>query len=53
VRVLEDGVDREAGRHAAEWDGRDQRGAAAASGVYFYRFRAADYEKTGRMVLLK
>ena len=41
VRVLADGP-REAGRHAAGWDGRDDRGAAAASGSYLYRLELVD-----------
>ncbi len=36
VRTLADG-DLPAGRHRADWDGRDDRGQAAAAGVYLIR----------------
>ena len=44
---------REAGRHTVVWNGRDDADRTAASGVYFYRIQAADFEATQRMVLLK
>ena len=37
----------------ATWDGRDDRGRAVATGVYFYRLVAGDYSQTRKMVLLK
>lgn len=42
-----------AGRHTLSWEGRDFRGDPVASGVYFYRLRAGDYEQTRKMVLIK
>jgi len=42
-----------AGRHEVVWDGHDDAGHAAASGVYFYRVRAGDVTQTGKMVLVK
>lgn len=42
-----------AGEHVARWDGRDEHGNPAASGVYFYRLDAGKYTATRRMVLLK
>jgi hypothetical protein len=36
VARLDQGI-RDAGKHTAEWDGRDARGRAVESGVYFYR----------------
>jgi subtilisin-like proprotein convertase family protein len=52
VRVLADGFE-EAGYHQAVWDGRDDRGQAVASGVYFARMEAEGFEASTRMVLLK
>ena len=39
VRALVDG-EMNVGRHEISWDGRNQSGAAAASGIYFYRLVA-------------
>jgi flagellar hook assembly protein FlgD len=52
VRVLEDSF-REAGRHAAVWDGRDGTGRRVAAGVYFVRLQAAGGELTRKIVLLR
>ncbi|MCK6620132.1 MAG: T9SS type A sorting domain-containing protein [Calditrichaceae bacterium] len=52
----------EAGSHRVAWNGRDERGNAAASGVYLYHFQAGEfsrsrlpgaYRQTGKMVLLR
>jgi flagellar hook assembly protein FlgD len=42
-----------AGRHEAVWDGRDDRGQAMASGVYFCKLVANNFSQTKKMVLLK
>ncbi|MCK4605691.1 MAG: T9SS type A sorting domain-containing protein, partial [candidate division Zixibacteria bacterium] len=42
-----------AGDHTITWNGLDAAGNSAASGVYFYRFEAAGYTETKKMVLLK
>jgi len=52
VRVLVDEA-RPAGNYTELWDGRDSRGAAVASGLYFYRFDAGTFTRTRKMVLLK
>jgi hypothetical protein len=41
------------GVHHKVWDGRDDQGNQVASGVYFYRLRAGDFEDTRKMVLMK
>ena len=35
------------------WDGRNSSGTSVASGIYFYRMKAGDFEKTRKMVLMK
>ncbi len=52
VRVLVDEV-REAGSYEAVWDGTNDEGRGIASGIYFCRMEAGEYERTLKMVLLK
>jgi len=42
-----------AGAHVLSWDGRDDSGRQAASGVYLYQIRTNDYSATQRMLLLR
>ena len=42
-----------AGYHQVVWDGRDGRGRAVSSGLYFYRFAADEFIRSGRMLLLQ
>ena len=35
------------------WDGKDERGSAVASGLYFYAVRSAGRAVTGKMLLLR
>jgi hypothetical protein len=44
---------RGAGQHVARWDGRDARGRASSSGVYFVRLDANTMTATRKIVLLK
>lgn len=52
VRTLHDG-DMEAGYHNLSWNGDDENGNTAASGVYFYRVQSKGYTATKKMTLLK
>lgn len=42
-----------AGHHSVEWNGRDNSGRGVASGIYFYRMRAGNYNDTRKMMLVK
>jgi hypothetical protein len=53
VRTLTSGRRWDAGSHALTWEGRDDRGQAVASGVYFTRLQAGAEVRTGRVVLAK
>ncbi len=44
---------RGAGQHVARWDGRDARGRASSSGVYFVRLESDGTTETRKIVLLK
>lgn len=52
VRTLVDGA-RPAGVYRARWDGRDDRGRTAATGLYLVRLAAGGVTRTERLVLLK
>jgi len=42
-----------AGQHSVIWDGRDSSGKSVSSGIYFYKLKAANFEKTRKMILMK
>ncbi|HEX6791863.1 MAG TPA: M6 family metalloprotease domain-containing protein [Candidatus Krumholzibacteria bacterium] len=42
-----------AGVYSLEWNGRDDRGVAVSSGVYFYRITAGSFNDVRKMTLLK
>ena len=50
-RLLDE--DLPAGLKEVVWDGRNQRGQPAASGLYFYELRAGKESMTRKMLLLK
>ena len=52
VRTLVDG-EWPAGAHRAAWDGRDEAGETAASGVYLVRLRSGAGIATRRLLLLR
>jgi hypothetical protein len=52
VRTLQTGV-LTAGEHLVRWDGRDDRGASAASGTYSVRLEAAGAARTVKLILVK
>ncbi|NIO29577.1 MAG: T9SS type A sorting domain-containing protein [Candidatus Latescibacteria bacterium] len=52
VRTLVNDVE-SPGQNTAIWYGRNDNGQNVASGVYFYRMTAPDFEKTYKMVLLR
>jgi parallel beta-helix repeat protein len=42
-----------AGQKSVEWNGRNQNGRAVATGIYFCRMTAGDFNQTRKMILLK
>ena len=52
IRTFDQGY-QPAGSYSLRWDGRNENGDPAASGVYLYRIEAGPYTLTNRMVLLK
>jgi hypothetical protein len=52
VRTLVD-EPRGAGDHRVMWDGRDERGATAASGIYFVKLVSGESADIGKITMLK
>ena len=52
VRTLVD-ANKAAGSYALQWNGRDNKGNAVSSGVYFYRISAGSFSDVRKMTLLK
>ena len=42
-----------AGIHSIKWDGKDGQGHFVGSGVYFYKIKTTEFEKTKKMLLMK
>ncbi|MBN1824737.1 MAG: T9SS type A sorting domain-containing protein [Candidatus Eisenbacteria bacterium] len=53
VRTLIGGESLPAGGHSVRWDGSDDSGRDAASGVYYYRLTSGERTETRRMVLIR
>ncbi|MGH7496679.1 MAG: IPT/TIG domain-containing protein [bacterium] len=53
VVTLIDNASKEAGYHAAIWDGRNQSRQQVASGIYFYRLLAGSFVMVKKMVLVQ
>ncbi len=53
VRVIHDGVTMLAGAHVLDWDGRDDRGAAVGSGIYFIALRTPAESHTAKAVVVR
>ncbi|MDZ7288746.1 MAG: endo-1,4-beta-xylanase [candidate division KSB1 bacterium] len=52
VRTLVNSL-QNAGEHSVTWDGRDDRAAPVASGIYFYRLEAGEIKIQKKMLLLR
>jgi len=52
VRTLLSGK-QQAGGHKVLWNGTNDRGQVVGSGIYFYRLKTENYDKTMRMLLVK
>jgi len=52
VRTLIDD-NRNAGNHQITWNGEDESGKKVGAGIYFYKMRTDDYNKTRKMILLR
>ncbi len=53
VRTLIEWQALAAGSHDVVWNGRDESGTDAASGIYFYKLRAAGESRTKKMILIR
>ncbi len=52
LKTIAEGM-KDGGDHSVIWDGTDENGIPAATGVYMYRLKAGDYIETRKMLLLK
>jgi flagellar hook assembly protein FlgD len=53
IRMLVEEENQQAGAYQISWDGRDDDGNAAASGVYFYRLQAGRQSFIKKLVLIE
>lgn len=52
IRTLAD-EEYQAGHHSLQWDGKDNRGKLVASGVYFYKLQAGEFDQIRKMNLVR
>ncbi|MEJ2634795.1 MAG: FlgD immunoglobulin-like domain containing protein [Calditrichia bacterium] len=52
VKTLVDDYQK-SGYYTLRWNGDDESGTVVSNGVYIYRFKAGNYIKTGKMLLMK
>jgi len=52
IKTLVDGIS-PAGVHDVVWNGLDNFGRQAATGVYFYRIKTEKYSQIRKMILLR
>jgi hypothetical protein len=52
IRTLVNGV-KDAGSYTITWDGKNDRGGAVASGIYFYKMDTKNFSQTKKMVMLR
>jgi len=53
IATLLKNEEKESGSHVVMWDGKDQQGRNAPSGVYFYRLRLDEIVLTKKMTLIR
>ncbi|CUS88924.1 Por secretion system C-terminal sorting domain-containing protein, partial [Candidatus Kryptonium thompsonii] len=41
------------GKHTVTWDGKDKNGKPVSSGIYLYKLKFGNFEKTRKMMLVK
>ena len=42
-----------AGQHSVVWNGKDDSGKSVSSGIYLYKLKTVNFEKTKKMILIK
>jgi hypothetical protein len=52
VKTLAD-AEYQAGRYSVDWNGTADDGSSSATGIYFYRMNANDFQATKKLMLLK
>ncbi len=53
VRMLIDGLIMPPGKHVVSWDGKDDKGRRATTGVYFYQMRVGNFGAVKKMILAR